>query len=300
MRRVIFDLEVLRSFVTGIELGSFAKAANRLGRSASAVSAQLKKLEHQVGKPILRKSGRGMALTTTGEIVLGYARRLLALNDEATAAVRDIDLEGSVRLGIQADFGDRVLTDILWRFARVHPKVKIEAKITRNAELLDQVTAGQLDLAVAWDVGVGTIHFQTLGQVPLRWIGSVDHLSIASPSKKDPLPLVMLDAPCLMRSTAISELDHAGIPWRIAFSSPNLNGVWAAVAAGLGVTVRTEIGLPKNIRVLDTHLIELPSLPTLGLILYRAETKPKPIAQRLLDIVLDTLKQSCASVFCKD
>ena len=230
----------------------------------------------------------------------GICSPIVALNDEATAAVRDIDLEGSVRLGIQADFGDRVLTDILWRFARVHPKVKIEAKITRNAELLDQVTAGQLDLAVAWDVGVGTIHFQTLGQVPLRWIGSVDHLSIASPSKKDPLPLVMLDAPCLMRSTAISELDHAGIPWRIAFSSPNLNGVWAAVAAGLGVTVRTEIGLPKNIRVLDTHLIELPSLPTLGLILYRAETKPKPIAQRLLDIVLDTLKQSCASVFCKD
>ena len=298
MRRIIFDLEVLRSFVTGIELGSFAKAANRLGRSTSAVSAQLKNLENQVGKLVLRKSGRGMALTTTGEIVLGYARRLLALNDEATAAVRDIDLEGSVRLGIQADFGDRVLTDILWRFVRVHPKVKIEAKITRNAELLDQVTAGQL--AVAWDVGVGTIHFQTLGQVPLRWIGSVDHLSMASPSKKDPLPLVMLDAPCLMRSTAIRELDHAGIPWRIAFSSPNLNGVWAAVAAGLGVTVRTEIGLPKNICVLDTHLIELPSLPTLGLILYRAEAKLEPIAQRLLDIILDTLKQSCTSVFCKD
>src|SRR5690348_11196492 len=83
MQRIVFDLDVLRSFVTGIELGSFAKAADRLGRSTSAISAQLKKLEEQVGVPILHKVGRGMAPTTVGELLLGYARRLLELNDEA-------------------------------------------------------------------------------------------------------------------------------------------------------------------------------------------------------------------------
>ena len=296
MRRIVFDLEVLRSFVTGIELGSFAKAADRLGRSTSAVSAQLKKLEDQVGQPILRKAGRGMVLTAVGEAVLGYARRLLELNDEAAVAVRGIDLEGQVRLGVQQDFGEHVLTDILSRFARAHPKIRIEAKIARNSKLLDQVSAGQLDLAVAWNTGVSTAHFQELGKLPMRWIGS-GNSPITSPSKKEPLPLVMLDAPCMMRSTATTLLDQAGISWRVAFTSPSLSGVWAAVAAGLGVTVRTEIGLPSNSRVLDSSVIVLPSLPMLGLTLHRAEAKLDAVTQRLWDIILDTLHQSCASNF---
>ena len=297
MRRIVFDLEVLRSFVTGIELGSFAKAADRLGRSTSAVSAQLKKLEDQVGKPILRKAGRGMALTVVGETVLGYARRLLELNDEAAVAVRGINLEGRVRLGIQQDFGEHILIDILSRFARAHPKIRIEAKIARNSKLLDEVSRGQLDLAVAWDIGVSTAHFQEVGKLPMCWIGSTSNLPIISPSQKEPLPLVMLEAPCMMRSTATTLLDRAGIPWRIAFTSPSLSGVWAAVAAGLGVTVRTEIGLPSNICVLDSNTIALPSLPMLGLTLHRAEAKLDGVTQRLWDIILDTLHQSCASIF---
>jgi len=127
--KITFDLDVMRTFVTGIELGNFAKAADRLGRSTSAVSAQLKKLEEQVGSPILRKSGRGMLPTAAGETLLAYGRRLLELNDEAAAAVRGVDLEGWIRLGIPEDFGERILTDVLGRFARAHPRVRIEARI---------------------------------------------------------------------------------------------------------------------------------------------------------------------------
>src|SRR5690349_24991038 len=94
-RTTTFDIDVLRSFVLGVELGSFAQAAERLNRSTSAVSAQLKKLEEQAGAPLLRKAGRGLALTETGETMLGYARRLLDLNDEAAAAVRGVQLERS-------------------------------------------------------------------------------------------------------------------------------------------------------------------------------------------------------------
>jgi DNA-binding transcriptional LysR family regulator len=103
MRRTIFDLDVLRTFSTGMELGNVAKAADRLGRSTSAVSAQLKKLEEQAGTPIFRKAGRGLALTEAGETMLAYARRLLELNDEAAAAVHSVELEGWVRLGLQED-----------------------------------------------------------------------------------------------------------------------------------------------------------------------------------------------------
>src|ERR1700722_342948 len=137
MRKVTFDLDVLRSFATGMELGSFAKAADRLGRSTSAVSAQLKKLEDQAGTPIFRKAGRGLALTEAGETLLAYARRLVELNDEAASAVQGVELEGWVRIGMQEDFGEALLPDVLGRFARAHPKVRIEARIERNAALME-------------------------------------------------------------------------------------------------------------------------------------------------------------------
>ncbi|MCW0461596.1 HTH-type transcriptional regulator ArgP [Xanthomonas sacchari] len=94
MRPITFDLDALRSFVAGVELGSFAKAAERSGRSTSAISAQLKKLEEQAGQPVLRRQGRGLALTEAGEALLGYARRLLELNDEAVVALQDTALQG--------------------------------------------------------------------------------------------------------------------------------------------------------------------------------------------------------------
>lgn len=284
MRRVNFDLDVLRSFVTGIELGSFAKAADRLGRSTSAVSAQLKKLEEQAGTPVLRKSGRGMALTEAGETMLAYARRLLELNDEAATALHGAELEGWVRLGLQEDFGESLLTDVLGRFARAHPRVRVEVRIARNTELLERVSSGRLDLALAWDAGVVTPHAERLGEVPLRWIAATD-AQASWPPRDEPLPLVMLEAPCVMRSAATAALDRANIPWRIAFTSASLAGTWAAVAAGLGVSLRTPLGLPPTVQALAPHETSLPALGSLGLCLHRAEAESSPSVQRLAGLL---------------
>ena len=289
VRRINFDIDVLRSFVTGIELGSFAQAADRLGRSTSAVSAQLKKLEEQAGTPILRKAGRGMALTDAGETLLGYARRLLELNDEAATALRGAELQGWVRLGLQEDFGERLLPDVLGRFARAHPKVRIEARIARNAELLDQVRAGRLDLALAWDAGVAMPHAEPVCRLPMRWLGAAGPLAAPTWSAEEPLPIVALEAPCLLRTAATTALDRAGIPWRLAFTSPSLGGVWAAVTAGLGVTVRTDVGVPATVRVLPTSAGGLPALPMLGLNLLRSEAEPAAAVQRLREIMLEAL-----------
>jgi DNA-binding transcriptional LysR family regulator len=289
MRRLTFDLDVLRTFVTGVDMGSFAKAADKLGRSTSAVSAQLKKLEDQLGTPVLKKEGRGMVTTSAGESLLGYARRLLELNDEAATAVRGAELAGSVRLGIQQDFGEQMLTEVLGSFTRVHPQVRIEARVARNLELMEQLSSGRLDLALAWDGGVGTPHAVDVGRLAMRWIGPADETRLALPGDiQEPLPLVMMDAPCIMRSAATRALDQAGIPWRIAFTSPGLSGVWAAVAAGLGVTVRTSVGLPQSLRVLDEA--RLPPLPDVGLRLHRAAAQLHAPAQRLNDIILQTLQ----------
>lgn len=286
MRKITFDLDVLRTFVSGVELGSFAKAADRLGRSTSAVSAQLKKLEEQLDAPVLRKAGRGMELTSSGETLLAYARRLLELNDDAVAALRGADLAGSVRLGMQQDFGEHLLTEVLGRFARAHAQVSIEARVGRNAQLIEQVGAGQLDLALAWDKTGDWPYAHRLGHLPMRWLAGAQ-AELPAHGHDTPLPLVMLDAPCLMRSAAIDALDRAGIAWRVVFTSTSLSGVWAAVAACLGVTVRTPVGMPAGLRLLDPAL--LPPLPHIGLSLLQSEAQLNPVAHRLREIVLEAV-----------
>ncbi|OWV85723.1 LysR family transcriptional regulator [Rhizobium sp. R635] len=289
MRRTIFDLDVLRTFSTGMELGNFAKAAEKLGRSTSAVSAQLKKLEEQAGTPIFRKAGRGLALTDAGETMLGYARRLLELNDEAAAAVHSVELEGWVRLGLQEDFGETLLPEVLGRFARAHPKVRIEARVVRNAELLERVTSGKLDLALAWSDGTLTAHCEVIGEAPMRWIGPAEGLPGWHAVSGEPMPLASLEAPCLLRTAATRALDEAGISWRLAFVSPSLGGLWAATAAGLGLTIRTPVGLPAKVRALEPEAIGLPELPKLGLVLHRAEAELQPAGARLAELVLQSV-----------
>lgn len=290
MRKINFDLDAMRTFSVGMELGSFAKAADRLGRSTSAVSAQLKKLEEQAGTPLVRKCGRGLALTDAGELLLSYARRILELNDEAWMAVGGMELEGRVRLGLQEDFGEHLLSEMLGRFARSHPAVRIEAKVARNAELLSQLQAADLDLALAWHAGQGTSHMDTIGTYALQWIGPADRSLLRWQEKREPVPLVAFDAPCVMRTAAVQALDRAGIPWRLVFTSPSLGGVWAAVAAGLGVTVRTRFGMTAGLRVVAAHEWGLPPLPPIGLALHSAEAEMTPACVRLHEIIRESIR----------
>lgn len=138
------DLDALRSFVTGIECGSFALAATRLCRSTSAVSAQLKKLEQQCGARLVVKNGRHLALTRNGEILTGYARRLLALNDEAKRALKGELLQGEIRIGMQEDFGESLMPGILGEFKRHHPGMRIIARVDRNQALLNALDENAL------------------------------------------------------------------------------------------------------------------------------------------------------------
>jgi DNA-binding transcriptional LysR family regulator len=281
------DLDVLRSFVTGLDMGSFARAAERLGRSTSAVSAQLKKLEDQVGTPVLQKSGRGLALTPTGELVLGYARRLLELNDTAIHAVQGMHLSGQIKVGVAEDFGESFLTSVLTRFSAAHPGVVVEASVTRNAALEKRILSGELDVVLSWRSDTLLPTRQNLLDAPLCWIGS--QTSAKPPhTLTAPLPLVLLEAPCLMRSHALDALDHAGIPWRIAFTSASLSGVWAAVKAGLGITVRSPLGCPN-----EMHPIHgLPALPTLGLSITTSTEREDPVRDVMTTIMREQLQQA--------
>lgn len=324
MTQVMFDIDVLRTFSTGIALGSYARAADKLGRSTSAVSAQLKKLESQTGTALLRKSGRGLVLTDAGETLLAYAHRMLELNDEASAALRGADLQGWVRLGLQEDFGETLLPAVLGRFARAHPRVRIEACVARSSELRERLDLGQLDLALAWDVGEQPLspHAERLARLPLLWIGPATPERVEAPwwtereqrshgsgagtstgttsshaarprrsKSKEPLPLVLLDAPCPLREIVVTALDRAGQPWRRAFGSASLAALWAATSAGLGLTVRTPFGLPAHVRPLDRAVLSLPALPQISLVLYRAQAHPEAPASRLATLLREAVRQ---------
>lgn len=286
MRRPTFDLDVLRTFVTGVELNSFAKAADRLGRSTSAVSAQLKKLEEQTGTPVLAKSGRGLALTPTGETLLSHARRLLELNDSIFQSLHESQTAETLRLGLQEDFGEHFLSDILRRFVQAYPRVNLEVRIARNAELLALVESADLDLALTWDTGHMSPYATRLGETPMHWIGARD-TPLLTALDDSPLPLILFDAPCLLRSAATQALDAAQIPWRIALTSPSVGGIWAAVAAGLGLTLRTRIGLPSHLTVVSG----LPPVPSLGYVLHSDGDNPTPATQHLVALIKTSLQE---------
>ncbi|MFS2223027.1 LysR substrate-binding domain-containing protein [Pantoea sp. B65] len=286
-RQPTFDLEALRSFVTGIDLGSFALAADRLNRSTSAVSAQLKKLEAQSGLPLVQKVGRHLQVTHRGELLLTYARRLLALNDEAAIALSGHEIGGHIRVGMQEDFGESLLPDILGQFSRAHPQVQIFARIGRNAELLQGIREDELDLALCWMGAESTLHATPLGATPLYWIARGDIDVARWISRGEPLPLLLFDAPCLLRNYAIEALERAGIPWRVAFSSRSLGGIWAAAAAGLGITIRTTFGMPANLSILRDKA--LPVLPPLGIALHRRTVAHSAALTLLQSIIADQL-----------
>ncbi|KWC15301.1 LysR family transcriptional regulator [Burkholderia ubonensis] len=305
-----FDIAALRSLVAGMDLGSFAKAADRVARSSSAVSAQIRKLEEQAGTPLFVKSGRGLALTDAGDAMLRYARRMIELNDEAAAAVRGVSLDGWVRIGLQEDFGEAILPGVLGRFARAHPKVRIEARVAHNAELLERLDANQLDLALVWGdpasaafVARTGIDSEEIARVPMRWIGAAGSGAAGvgaagsgaagdgdagEPSVRlpdEPLPLVVFDRPCRFFGAATDALDRAGVPWRVAFTTPSLAGLWAAAAAGLGLTVRSHYGLPASVRLLDAAPLGLPELPSVPLMLLRRASSATPTVDRLARIM---------------
>jgi len=286
--RINFDMDVLRTFVTAFELGSFARAADRLGRSQSAVSTQLRKLEDQAGQRLVRKAGRRLALTDAGESMLAYAGRILALNDEAAHALRGAEQEGWVRLGLPQDFADHWLPRVLARFSEAQPRVRVEVHIDRSEPLVAQAAQGSLDLALAWGDDGGAAHAERVGDIPMVWVGPPGWPGVHALGG-EPVALLAITAPCPFRAAGIAALDAAGISWRLVFSSPSLSGLWAAAEAGMGITMRTAVHLPASLGLLDADRHGLPALPAVPLSLYRAVAQPDPAVHRLADMLLDAV-----------
>ncbi len=264
------DLDLLRCFVTIADTGSFTRAGDRLGRTQSTISLQLKRLEEQVGRTVFDRTPRAIRLTPEGERLIGVARQILRLNDSAIAELFEPDIAGGVRLGVPEDFATAHLPSVLAAFTEAHPLVELEVTCDLTLNLLERFNSGAFDLVLVKREPSAPLRGMRVWREPLVWVGR-DRLAVAD---MPVVPLIVSPQPCVYRKRAVEALEEAGMRWRIAYTSTSLAGSQAAVRAGLGISVLpremvpafltpigAEAGLPP---LYDTEiaLIEAPGLST--------------------------------------
>jgi DNA-binding transcriptional LysR family regulator len=251
------DPDLLRSFVLIAEGGSFTRAAQVVGRTQSAVSMQIRRLEDTLGKPLLHRGARGVEPTPHGVWLLERARRLLAMHDEILVSFRSPEVAGNVRLGTPDDYALRWLPGILAAFAESHPAVEVEVVCAPSNELADRLVRGEVDLTLLSDGNEPPgMMGRTLWRGGLIWIGSARHAT----HRRTPLPLALASPRCVWRRAAMAALAAAGIAWRTAYVSASQTGTLAPTLAGLAVTVGMAGPLPAGLRPLGAEE-GLPDLP---------------------------------------
>lgn len=243
----LLDLDVLRTFVAIAETGSFTTAANAVYRTPSAVSMQIKKLEDILGRSVFLRDARSVALTTDGEMLLGYARRMLAINREAVSKFIIPDITGVVRLGSPDDFGERVLPHVLKRFAETHPSIAVDVIIDQSVNLRRRMDDRALDITLLTNsckaVASGA---EVLLTEPIVWAGAKGGCA----HMREPLPVSIWEEGCAWRAGALDALGREGRNYRVAYMSAHTAGQRSAILADLAVAP-----LPKSF--LGHEMVEL-------------------------------------------
>lgn len=281
------DLDLLASFVAIADTGSFSKAAQRVFRTPSAVSMQIKKLEETLGKSVFARDSRSVSLTSDGEMLLGYARRMLALSNEMMARFVMPEMTGTVCLGAPDDYGTLIMPQLLSRFAETHPNVSVNVIIETSDHLIPRFDRGQLDVMVYTPQnGMPLDHGEVqLLEENLVWAG----VKGGCAWERDPLPLSMWEACCPWRQRAVEALTGAGRSYRTAYMSAHTLAQKAAIESDLAVA-------PFPASFMEPPLIALgekEGLPELGTyqIRMRKRDKDDACAGALADHILACFEQ---------
>lgn len=242
----MLDLELLRSFVSVVEAGGFTRAGERVHRTQSTVSQQIKRLEEDVGQVLLHRDGKDVRPTEAGERLLSYARRLLSLAEEARDVLRQPGGEGAIRLGIPEDFAAYRLTKLLGAFSRSHPRLRLDVRADQSKHLARDLERGELDLAL-YKREAGAKDAIAVWPERVHWVTSKNHPVDVGVSS---VPLIGFPLGCIYRAGAIHALESAGRAWHTAYTSSSLSGIQAAVAAGMGLSILSEMAIQSDHRVL--------------------------------------------------
>jgi DNA-binding transcriptional LysR family regulator len=251
------DTVYLRTFVTLAETRSFSRTGALIGRSQSAVSGQIRRLEEVFARLLVERDTRNVRLTADGERLLTHARAMIGQADAMLARFRDGEMTGEVRFGSPEDFASAYLPDILGAFAAAHPGIELHVTCRLTLTLIEEFEAGRQDLIIVkGDPGRRYPGARPLWTEPLVWVAGPGAetdfrtLTGALAAQGRALPLVVAPAPCVYRNRASGALDAAGVAWTARFTSPSFAGQAAAVRAGLGYAALPLGMVPEGVGVL--------------------------------------------------
>lgn len=278
------DTSLLKTFIAIAETGSFSQAAETVGRTQSAVSLQVKKLEQGLKCILFDRGTRQVTLTEKGELFLGYARRMVELQWEAYSRLNEPDVKGEIRLGTPEDFATHYLPNILATFSKHHPQVQLNVRCDLTLNLMHGFKKGDFDLVLVKRDPERVKGGTRVWREPLVWVGLDHHQA------KTPISLVLSPQPCIYRARALAALDRVRKPWQITYTSPSLAGTIAAVKAGLGITVLPSNMIPAGLSPLRPAHGKLPSLMDSEIALIKRE-RLSPAAKVLVDHIISSLEQ---------
>lgn len=284
MSELSFELDGLRAFLAVVEKGGFTAAREAVGRSQSAVSLKIRKLEGVVGKPLFIRNAHKTILTPTGELLLGYARRLVQEADSALAHLRAPDATGIIRLGIGELFVPDHLPWVLARFKCAYPKVKLEVRVGLSTDMLPDLRAGALDLVVT-NREEGERAGRVIWTEPLLWVAAKDFTLPAT----GPIPLVTLPPQCHYRRMALEALEKIGRTGDVVYVCTSLAGVEAALAVGSGIAIMGQSVLCRNPALRNIGQ-ELPQLPPCEIAAFGGADSQNTARGMLLSFIEDSLK----------
>jgi DNA-binding transcriptional LysR family regulator len=270
--------DLLRALVTIIDLKGYTRAGERLGRTQPAISLQMKKLQDLIGQPLFDKESGGASLTEAGEVVAGYARQILALNDDMMLRLSKRDTRGKLRLGITNDYADHFLPGFLAKLTAEGVGVTFDVTCDLSFELLKGLRDGRYDMVVAMTPdGPAEGAFMTWRE-SLVWAGGP---STPFFDKRDQVRLVCYPEGCLYRRAMLSALQREGRAFEVVYATPSQSGIEAAVSAGFGVTAIAGRVLPQSLQALGTGC-GLPQLADVVVGIYLHEAKNRSVVAQSL------------------
>lgn len=242
-----FQTDLLRTFVSVVDLGAYTKAGDALGRTQPAISLQMRRLEELVGASLVKQTGRTLVLTSEGEVLLSYAREILRLNDEAASYFNRSKIAGVLRVGLPNDYAVAFLQGVITEYARQHPEISLELWCGWSSEILERLRADELDLAIAMVNGERAQYLsRSWVERPIWAAAEAAHFD---PGKI--IPLAAHPEGCAYRARMIEALDAAQMRWRVAYTGPGITGLQNAVMNGLGVSALTRYTILPGMRALD-------------------------------------------------
>lgn len=280
-----FPTDLLRTFVTVVDLGNCTRAGERIGRTQSAVSLQLKRLQELAGAPLFLRDLAGGDLSETGIILANYARRMLALNDELALKLSRKNMQGRLQLGLPSDYADHILAQLLAHPTARDEGVGFDVACDLSIALFDGLRDGRYDVVVAMTADAPAENAYLARRERLTWVG---HPHAISTGMSDTVRILASPEGCLYRRHMLSALQRDGRPFEIVYTNPSFSGLEAAVAAGFGITAMAESAVPGRLSALGPEN-GLPVLTDAVTGIYLATPMRNPVAESFASILADML-----------